>query len=153
VDHVQASLGAFYRTSLEKHLRDLGVNTLVVCGCNFPNCPRATIYEASERDLRIAFVPDATFGVYERGLRELENIGVKLASVDELSQKLTVEFARLAFWPLIYARKRVPEITPRSSRPAPLHRGPLLLGKRECLRRLKMRPLADRRSGEGEMHG
>jgi nicotinamidase-related amidase len=85
--------GAFYRTSLEVHLRDLGVNTLVVCGCNFPNCPRATIYEASERDLRITFVPDATSGVYKRGLRELENIGVKLASVDELSQKLTAEFS------------------------------------------------------------
>ena len=93
MDHVQASLGAFYRTSLEKHLRDLGVNTLVVCGCNFPNCPRATFYEASERDLRITFVPDATSGVYERGLRELENNGVKLASVDELSQKLTAEFS------------------------------------------------------------
>lgn len=85
--------GAFYRTTLEKHLRDLHANTVVVCGCNFPNCPRATIYEASERDFRIAFVPDATSGVYEQGLRELENIGVKLASVDELSQKLTAEFS------------------------------------------------------------
>lgn len=84
--------GAFYRTSLEEHLRDLGANTIVVWGCNFPNCPRATVYKASERDLRIAFVPDATSGVYEWGLRELENIGVKLASVDELSQKLTAEF-------------------------------------------------------------
>jgi nicotinamidase-related amidase len=85
--------GAFYRTPLEEHLRDLHANTVVVCGCNFPNCPRATIYEASERDLRIAFVPDATSGVYERGLGELENIGVKLASVDELSQKLTAELS------------------------------------------------------------
>jgi nicotinamidase-related amidase len=85
--------GAFYRTPLEEHLRDLHANTVVVCGCNFPNCPRATIYEASERDLRIAFVPDATSGVYEQGLGELENIGVKLASVDELSQKLTAELS------------------------------------------------------------
>ena len=42
---------AFYNTSLEKNLRNLDVNTIVVCGCNFPNCPRTTIYEASERDL------------------------------------------------------------------------------------------------------
>ncbi len=83
--------GAFYRTPLEEHLHGLRANTVVVCGCNFPNCPRATIYEASERDFRIAFVPDATSGVYERGLRELENIGVKLASVDELSEKLATE--------------------------------------------------------------
>ena len=26
--------GAFYNTLLEKHLRILGVNTIVVCGCN-----------------------------------------------------------------------------------------------------------------------
>jgi len=31
--------GAFYKTTLEKHLHSLGVNTVVVCGCNFPNCP------------------------------------------------------------------------------------------------------------------
>jgi nicotinamidase-related amidase len=85
--------GAFYQTPLEEHLRDLRANTVVVCGCNFPNCPRAKIYEASERALRVAFVADATSGVYERGLRELENIGVKLVSVDELSQKLTAEFS------------------------------------------------------------
>lgn len=81
--------GAFYQTPLEEHLAELCVNTVVVCGCNFPNCPRATIYEASERDFRVAFVSDATSGVYERGLRELENIGVKLTSVDELAPGLS----------------------------------------------------------------
>ena len=34
---------------------------------------------------------DATSGVYELGLQELENVRVKLASVDELSQKVTAE--------------------------------------------------------------
>ena len=84
-------VGAFYRTPIEEHLRNLGANTVVVCECNFPNCPRATVYEASERELRVAFVAGATSGVYERGLRELEGIGVKLASVDELSEKLATE--------------------------------------------------------------
>ena len=77
--------GAFYHTPLEEHLANLRVNTVVICGCNFPNCPRATIYEASERDLRVALVADATSGVYERGLRELENIGVGLVYGDQLS--------------------------------------------------------------------
>ena len=77
--------GAFYRTPLEKHLRSLGVNTVVVCGCNFPNCPRATVYEASERDLRVVLVPDATSGLYERGMEELRNIGVRLVGLDALS--------------------------------------------------------------------
>jgi nicotinamidase-related amidase len=74
--------GAFYATPLEKHLRKLNVNTLVICGCNFPNCPRTTVYEASERDFRVVLVKDATSNVYERGLQELENIGVELMTSD-----------------------------------------------------------------------
>lgn len=75
--------GAFYRTRLEERLRDLGVNTVVVCGCNFPNCPRATVYEASERDFRVVLVPDATSGLYERGEAELRGIGVELVGSEE----------------------------------------------------------------------
>jgi nicotinamidase-related amidase len=75
--------GAFYRTSLEKHLHSLRVSTVAVCGCNFPNCPRTTIYEASERDFRIIVVTDAVSGIYERGLQELKNIGVTLMNTDE----------------------------------------------------------------------
>lgn len=68
--------GAFYRTELDDFLAARSVDTVVVCGCNYPNCPRTTIYEASERDYRLIFVSDATSGVYERGIAELENIGV-----------------------------------------------------------------------------
>jgi nicotinamidase-related amidase len=68
--------GAFYQTGLERHLRELGVTTLVVAGCNFPNCPRASIYEASERDFRVVVAADAVSGIYDRGLQELTNIGV-----------------------------------------------------------------------------
>jgi nicotinamidase-related amidase len=67
---------AFYRTPLEDFLAARSVDTIVLCGCNFPNCPRTTVYEASERDYRLVFVPDATSGMYERGIEELENIGV-----------------------------------------------------------------------------
>jgi nicotinamidase-related amidase len=75
--------GAFYNTLLEKHLHNLDVNTVVVCGCNFPNCPRTTIYEASERDFRIILAKDATSLIYDIGLEELENIGVSLMNTDE----------------------------------------------------------------------
>jgi nicotinamidase-related amidase len=80
--------GAFFRTPLEKNLQQMGVNTLVVCGCNFPNCPRASIYEASERDLRIIFVADATSGFYDRARQELENIGVRVWTAAECVQWL-----------------------------------------------------------------
>lgn len=75
--------GAFYETSLQSMLRDWPVNTLVFCGCNFPNCPRTSIYEASERDYRVVLVDDATSGVYDRGRRELEAIGVSIQSTDQ----------------------------------------------------------------------
>lgn len=68
--------GAFYRTALDDFLGARSIDTVVVCGCNFPNCPRTTLYEASERDYRLVFVPDATSGVYDRGIEEVTNIGV-----------------------------------------------------------------------------
>jgi len=70
--------GAFYRTPLEQFLKERGIGSLVFCGCNFPNCPRASIYEASERDFKLAIATDAVSGIYEQGLRELERIGVSL---------------------------------------------------------------------------
>jgi nicotinamidase-related amidase len=81
--------GAFYRTDLQNFLQDRSIDTIVTCGCNFPNCPRTTIYEASERDHRLILVPDATSGVYERGLRELENIGVALKDTEQTIEWLT----------------------------------------------------------------
>ncbi len=80
--------GAFYETPLESHLDELSVDTLVVAGCNFPNCPRTTIYEASERDFKIIFVPDATSGTYQRGLNELEDIGVSLRNTGDILNQL-----------------------------------------------------------------
>jgi nicotinamidase-related amidase len=75
--------GAFYATPLENHLHKLNVNTVVICGCNFPNCPRTTVYEASERDFRVVLIKDATSKVNEQGLQELENIGVELMTSDD----------------------------------------------------------------------
>lgn len=80
--------GAFFQTPLEPHLHDLGINTIVVCGCNFPNCPRTTIYQASERDFRIVLVTDAISQIYTRGLQELKNIGVSLLNSTECLTKI-----------------------------------------------------------------
>lgn len=74
---------AFYGTPLERHLRDLGVNTVVIVGCNFPNCPRTTVYGASMRDFRVVLIADAVSGVYEQGLKELQAIGVATPCLEE----------------------------------------------------------------------
>jgi nicotinamidase-related amidase len=80
--------GAFYKTPLDKHLSDLGVDTLVICGCNFPNCPRATIYEASERDYKVVLVEDAVSGIYEKAKEELRRIGVRVWSTNSVLDKI-----------------------------------------------------------------
>jgi nicotinamidase-related amidase len=81
--------GAFYATPLESHLRRANVTSLVFCGANFPNCPRTSIYEASERDFRIALVREASSGLYDRGESELERIGVRLWTVDDVVSRLS----------------------------------------------------------------
>lgn len=83
--------GAFYRTLFNNHLRNLGVNTLFICGCNFPNCPRTTIYEASERDYKIVLVEDAVSGVSLKGIEELRNIGVRIWSTSKVQKKIGTE--------------------------------------------------------------
>ena len=87
--------GAFYNTALEKHLHSLDVNTVVICGCNFPNCPRTTIYEASERDFKIVLAKDATSIVYDIALQELKNIGVSLMETDECIAWLGDSYAKI----------------------------------------------------------
>ena len=75
--------GASYHTVLERYLRESGSNTVVFAGCNFPNCPRASIYEASERDFRIVLVSDAVSGLYERAVTECRAIGVDVRNLSE----------------------------------------------------------------------
>jgi nicotinamidase-related amidase len=88
--------GAFYGTSLEAHLRQLDVSTLAFAGCNYPNCPRTSIYEASERDFRLILVNDAVSGLYARGEEEMRGIGVTLMSADELEEALLAVASRTA---------------------------------------------------------
>ncbi len=81
--------GAFFQTRLEAMLHELQVTTLIFCGCNFPNCPRTSIYEASERDFRIVLAEDAVSGLYERGRSELIGIGVAMKAAEEIARQVS----------------------------------------------------------------
>ena len=85
---------AFFRTALEEHLRALGVTTVAIAGCNFPNCPRATVYGASMRDFRIVIISDAVSRVYDQGLAELRAIGVAAMSCQEYLATLSIAIER-----------------------------------------------------------
>ena len=69
---------AFHRTVVEQWLRDSGSDTVVVAGCNLPNCPRATLFDASERDFRAVLVRDAGSQVTEERVADLAAIGVRI---------------------------------------------------------------------------
>jgi nicotinamidase-related amidase len=80
--------GAFYNTCLDFWLKNRKINSLVISGCNFPNCPRTTIFEASERDYRLAIVPDAISKIYPKGIDELKGIGVNVLEHSVLKKEL-----------------------------------------------------------------
>lgn len=77
--------GAFYRTPLEDLLGALGVDTVVFAGCNLPNCPRASIIEAHERDFRVVLATDAISQSSEQGFREIAGIGTVLMSTPDIA--------------------------------------------------------------------
>jgi nicotinamidase-related amidase len=81
--------GAFYRTRLEEHLRRQHVTTVVLAGCNYPNCPRATAYGASERDLRVLLAADALSGVLPYHWAEADRMGVLHARTHQIVQALS----------------------------------------------------------------
>ncbi|AIQ54768.1 cysteine hydrolase family protein [Paenibacillus sp. FSL R7-0331] len=80
--------GAFYQTQLEEFLSQRNIDTLIFAGCNFPNCPRTSMYQASERDLRVVMAADAISGVYEKGTAELRNIGVSVLESDDIIRQI-----------------------------------------------------------------
>jgi nicotinamidase-related amidase len=82
--------GAFYKTGLESFLKQRGIDTLVFTGCNFPNCPRASIYQASERDFRIVLVKDAVSQLYPAAEEEMKNIGVNLLSASAVHEHVSL---------------------------------------------------------------
>ncbi|MES9977817.1 MAG: isochorismatase family cysteine hydrolase [Candidatus Thiodiazotropha sp. 6PLUC5] len=80
--------GAFYKTPLEAFLSEHEIDTLVFSGCNYPNCPRTSLFEASERDFRVVVVSDAMSQLYSKDKDELKNIHVSLFETKEIESLL-----------------------------------------------------------------
>ncbi len=82
---------AFYRTGLETWLHSHEVDTVVVAGCNLPNCPRATLFDASERDLRAVLVTDTVSQSTPERLADFRLIGVNLLTAEQVVAALMAE--------------------------------------------------------------
>lgn len=80
---------AFHRTPLHRHLQAHHVDTVVIAGCNFPNCPRATVFDASSHDYRIVLATDALSGLTTQHLTDMRSIGTDAATTDQIQAALT----------------------------------------------------------------
>ena len=77
-------LSAFFQTSVEEHLKALGISTIVICGTDFSTSPRSSVYAAANRDFRMVLATDAISGATDVGLNELAQIGVYLMATEQL---------------------------------------------------------------------
>ncbi len=66
---------------MEGWLLENGADTVLVVGCNVPNCPRATLFDASERDFRTVLAHDAVSQGTSERLADLVSIGVQITDV------------------------------------------------------------------------
>ena len=84
---VKPRFSAFMKTPLDLMLRRLGVNHLVVCGTQYPNCIRATVLDAVSLDYQVTLVTDATSAqsaeIAAANILDMENIGVNCVPCNE----------------------------------------------------------------------
>jgi len=84
---VKKRWSAFFRTELDRLLRELGVTRLVVTGVQTPNCIRATVWDANSLDYEVIVLTDGTGAqtpeVHAANLRDMANIGIRLMTTQE----------------------------------------------------------------------
>lgn len=83
---------AFYDTDLERQLRELGIDTLVVCGVTTNVCVESTVRDAFFRDIRVIVPSDATAAVtpelHEGALRDFEYCFGPVVRTEELESAM-----------------------------------------------------------------
>jgi nicotinamidase-related amidase len=88
---VKRRFSAFMGTELDLLLRRAQISKIAVMGVTLPNCPRATMFDAVALDYDVIAVEDglATGSEDTRiaNLRDLEAIGVRVATANEIIQE------------------------------------------------------------------
>lgn len=84
---IKKRFSAFMNTELNFMLRRVEATHLVVCGTQYPNCVRATIFDAIAYGYPVINVTDATSAetmqIAEANIKDLKNIGVECIPLDE----------------------------------------------------------------------
>ena len=88
---VKNRFSAFFATELDLILRRLDIKTLVVVGTQYPNCIRATIYDALSLGYHVINVTDATssqtVSISRNNITDLNNVGVECISYTNFIEK------------------------------------------------------------------
>jgi nicotinamidase-related amidase len=83
---VKNRFSAFMLTELDLMLCRLGVADVVICGTQYPNCIRASIFDAVALGYRVTNVTDATSAqtpeVAAANIRDIAHIGVQCVTLD-----------------------------------------------------------------------
>jgi nicotinamidase-related amidase len=89
---VKNRYSCFMNTELDFMLRRIGATHLVVCGTQYPNCIRASIFDAVCHGYRVTNIVDATSAqtaeIAAANIVDIRNIGVDCVSLDEFIQSL-----------------------------------------------------------------
>lgn len=84
---VKRRFSAFMNTELDCILRRIGVSCLIICGTQYPNCVRATIFDAVSYGYHVINITDAssaeTEEIKEANILDIRNIGVRCLCTDE----------------------------------------------------------------------
>lgn len=84
---VKNRFSGFMNTELDLILRRLGVTDLVVTGTQYPNCVRATVFDAVALGYDVTVVTDATSAATKEieaaNIVDLKNVGVHCVSTSE----------------------------------------------------------------------
>lgn len=90
---VKKRFSAFMHTPLDSILRRMGVENVVICGVQTPNCIRASAFDAVSLDFPTVSVladatASATSAVQEANLFDLRNVGIATPTVSEWAASL-----------------------------------------------------------------
>lgn len=86
---VKRRFSGFMNTELDLILRRLTISEIFVTGTQYPNCVRATVFDAIALDYDVTVVTDATSAetdtIASANITDLKNVGVRCLTLAELS--------------------------------------------------------------------
>lgn len=84
---IKNRFSGFMNTELDWMLRRLNVGKIAVCGTQYPNCIRATVFDGVSYGYTVEVLTDATSAstpeIAEANIIDIKNIGVKCLTIEE----------------------------------------------------------------------